>query len=68
MIVTSKKVWRIYVPYLIDSIYEVEAVSHEEAMQKHYEGESVYLCEGDPYDSDADPEIDLVGEIEDGED
>ena len=62
-----KKVWRIYVPYLIDSIYEVEAISHEEAMQKHYEGESEYVCDGDSYDSDADPEIELVEEIEDDE-
>ena len=61
------KVWRIYVPYLIDSIYEVKATSHEEAMQKHYEGESEYVCEGDSYDSDADPEIDLWEEIEDDE-
>ncbi len=67
MIVTSKKVWRIYVPYLIDSIYEVEAVSHEEAMQKHYEGESVYIHEGDSYDYEGDPEIELWEETEDDE-
>ena len=63
----DKKVWRVYVPYLTDSIYEVEAVSHEEAMQKHYDGESVYLFEGDSYDSDADPEIELWEEVEDNE-
>tara|TARA_R110002020_G_scaffold110748_1_gene255857 strand:+ start:1784 stop:1984 length:201 start_codon:yes stop_codon:yes gene_type:complete len=64
---SDKKVWRIYVPYLTDSIYEVEAASHEEAMQKHYEGESEYLFEGDSYDSDADPEIELWEEVEDNE-
>ena len=68
MIVTSKKVWRIYMPYLTDFIYEVEAVSHEEAMKKHYDGESEYLCEGDPRDYEGDPEVELYEEIEDSED
>ena len=31
------------------------------------DGESVYLFEGDSYDSDADPEIELWEEIEDDE-
>tara|TARA_R110002020_G_scaffold142568_2_gene314759 strand:+ start:2631 stop:2834 length:204 start_codon:yes stop_codon:yes gene_type:complete len=58
------RVWRIYVPYLTDSIYEVKADTHEEAMQKHYDGESEYLFEGDSYDSDSDPEVELFDEIE----
>ena len=61
------KVWRIYVPYMVDSIYEVKADSHEEAMQKYYEGESEYLCEGESYDYEGDPEIELHEEIEDDE-
>jgi len=61
---SAVKVWRIYVPYLTDSIYEVKADSHEEAMAKHYAGESEYLFEGDGYDSDADPEVELFDEID----
>jgi len=68
MIVTTKKVWRIYVPYLTDSIYEVKAASHEEAMQKYYGGESEYIEESDSYGSEADPEVELYEEIEDDED
>ena len=64
---SEKKIWRIYVPYLTDSIYEVKASSHEEAMQKHDGGESEYITEGDPYDSDTDPEIELWDEIESDE-
>ena len=60
------KIWRIYVPYLIDSIYEVKADTHEEAMKKHYEGESEYITDGDTYDAPdgIDPEIELHEEIE----
>jgi len=64
---TDTKVWRIYVPYMVDSIYEVKADSHEEAMEKHYNGESEYISEADPYESEADPEIELWEEIEDDE-
>ena len=60
------KIWRIYVPYLIDSIYEVKADTHEEAMKKHYEGESEYITDGDAYDAPdgIDPEVELYEEIE----
>ena len=60
------KIWRIYVPYLMDSIYEVEADTHEEAMKKHYEGESEYITDGDAYDvpDGIDPEVELHDEIE----
>ena len=60
------KIWRIYVPYLIDSIYEVKADTHEEAMKKHYEGESEYITDGDAYDAPdgIDPEVELHDEIE----
>ena len=63
----GKNVWRIYAPYMIDSIYEVKADTHAEAMQKYYEGEAEYLFEGDGYDSDADPEVELWEEVEDDE-
>ena len=64
---STVKVWRIYVPYLTDSIYEVKADSHEEAMAKHYAGESEYLFEGDGYDSAADQEVELFYEIDEDE-
>ena len=63
----GKNIWRIYVPYTVDAIYEVEADTHEEAMQKHYDGESDYLCDGESYDSDSDPEVELWEEVEDDE-
>ena len=50
----------------MDSIYEVKADTHEEAMKKHYEGESEYITDGDTYDvpDGIDPEIELHEEIE----
>ena len=64
---STVRVWRIYAPYLTDSIYEVKAGTHEEAMQKYYNGEAEYIDEGDPYDYDGDPEVELYEEIEDDE-
>lgn len=50
----------------MDSIYEVKADTHEEAMKKHYEGESEYITDGDAYDAPdgIDPEVELHEEIE----
>ena len=62
--------WRIYAPYLIDSIYEVKADTHEEAMQKHNNGESEYITDGDGYEAPdgVDPEIELWDEHEEDND
>jgi len=64
------RVWRIYEPYLIDSIYEVKADTHEEAMQKHRNGESEYITDGDGYNAPdgIDPEVELFEEIEEDND
>ena len=64
------RVWRIYEPYLIDSIYEVKADTHEEAMQKHRNGESEYITDGDGYNAPdgIDPEVELFDEIEEDND
>jgi len=64
------RVWRIYEPYLIDSIYEIKADTHEEAMQKHRNGESEYITDGDGYNAPdgIDPEVELFEEIEEDND
>ena len=64
------RVWRIYEPYLLDSIYEIKADTHEEAMQKHLNGESEYITDGDGYNAPdgIDPEVELFEEIEEDND
>ena len=64
------RVWRIYEPYLIDSIYEIKADTHEEAMQKHRNGESEYITDGDGYEAPdgVDPEVELRDEYDEDND
>ena len=51
--------WRIYVPYTVDAVYEIEAETDAEAIQKHWDGESDWLHDTDAYDSDHDPTVEL---------
>ena len=51
-------------------IYEVKADTHEEAMQKHNNGESEYITDGDGYEAPdgVDLEIELHDEYEEDND
>ena len=51
--------WRVYVPYMVDAVYEVEAETDEEAMQKHWDGESNWIHDTDAYDAHQDPTVEL---------
>ena len=52
-------IWRVYVPYMVDAVYEIEAETDEEAIQKHWDGESNWIHDTDAYDSDQDPTVEL---------